>query len=80
MYNLDNGKQMIIKGETQLTLLATEKYLQGVPRIPVAEGQMNYRSDEVGNVWCLYHGTIDGQQIESSASVVTGKGTCTEGN
>ena len=37
MYNLDHGKQMIIKDETQLTLLATEKYLQGVPKDPAAE-------------------------------------------
>ena len=79
MYNLDHGTQMIIKGEEELTKLASEKYLQGVPKDPGCRDAANYRSDDVGNVWCEYHGTIDGQQIESSASVVTDKGTCTEG-
>ncbi len=78
MYNLDNGTQMVIEGEAELITLAKDKYLQSVPQDPGCKGQANYKSDKVGNVWCLYHGTIDGQKIDDTGAgaVVTDKGEC----
>ena len=80
MYNLDYGIQMVIAGEAQLITLKDNKYLQGVPKDPGCKNGDNYRSDTVGNVWCQYHGTIDGESIEDGAGdVVTDKGDCTSG-
>ena len=78
MYNLDNGTQMVIEGEGELVQLAKDKYLQSVPKDPGCKNQANYKSDKVGNVWCLYHGTIDGQKIDdpNAGAVVTDKGEC----
>ena len=64
MYNLDNGTNMTILTVADLQQLATDKYLQGVPSDPGCKGQPdNYQSDTVGNVWCKFHGNIDGQVI-----------------
>ena len=79
MYNLDYGIQMNIESETQLELLRKEKYLQGVPKDPGCKNSDNYKSDTLGNVWCTYHGTIDGTAIDDNGDVVTGKGECGSG-
>ena len=81
MYNLDYGIQMVITGETELETLKDNKYLQGVPKDPGCKNGDNYRSDSVGNVWCEFHGTIDGSFIEGGTLDATkaAKGDCTSG-
>lgn len=68
MYNLDFGEDFVIESgdESRLKILADEKYLQGVPKDPgckTADGKTNYGSDANGNVYCTFHGTIDGTAI-----------------
>ena len=61
MYNLDTGENMTVSGETELKTLADKKYLQAVPKDPGCKSEDNYRSDKVGNVWCAFHGNIEGK-------------------
>ena len=64
MYNLDTGENLTIQTRAQLEILATEKYLQGVPNDPGCKANTDaYQADQVGNVWCSFHGTIDGTFI-----------------
>ena len=64
MYNLDTGENKEITTQDHLKELADLKYLQGVPSDPGCKASKNaYQSDDVGNVWCIQHGTIDGQWI-----------------
>ena len=61
MYNLDYGESLTITAQAQLQELATKKYLQGTPSDPgCKKGVDNYQSDDVGNVWCKFHGNIEG--------------------
>lgn len=61
MYNLDYGDNLTITARAQLEELAKLKYLQGVPSDPgCKKGADNYQSDSVGNVWCKFHGNIEG--------------------
>jgi type II secretion system protein G len=76
MYNLDNGTNLTIDSKEKLTMLATQKYLQSAPEDPGCAGADNYKSDAVGNVWCVMHGTIDGQTIEGGSANGEGSGTC----
>jgi len=75
MYNLDYGSDFTIGDLSQLTTLAELKYLQGTPSDPGCKdpSKTNYRSDEQGNVWCEYHGNIEGASgvISGGGSVVT---------
>ena len=79
MYNLDFGDSITITTRDQLQTLADEKYLQGVPSDPGCKSEAdNYQSDTVGNVWCKFHGTIDGAFIPNGGLDTTSAagGTC----
>jgi len=80
MYNLDTGDNLTITTQADLKILADEKYLQGVPTDPGCKSNTDaYQSDTVGNVWCSYHGTIDGTFITGGTadqSAADGKPAC----
>tara|TARA_B100000674_G_scaffold497938_1_gene533629 strand:- start:1516 stop:1899 length:384 start_codon:yes stop_codon:yes gene_type:complete len=68
MYNLDEGLNLTITTKTDLETLVSKKYLQGVPTDPGCKTNTNaYQSDTAGNVWCTFHGTIDGTFIASTS-------------
>ena len=84
MYNLDTGENMTITTRDDLVKLATDKYLQGAPTDPGCKSNTNaYQADQVGNVWCTFHGTIDGTYIEGGAltsdAVAAGVDNCPAG-
>jgi type II secretion system protein G len=61
MYNLDTGEQKTIANQGDLDTLAKAKYLQSVPKDPgCISGKDNYKSNKEGDVWCEFHGAIDG--------------------
>jgi len=83
MYNLDEGKALVISGNTELDLLKNGKYLQSRPTDPGCSGSDNYRSDAVGNVWCQMHGNIggadgviDGGELDVTTAELKGEGPC----
>ena len=79
MYNLDFGDNLTITTETELQTLTDQKYLQSVPKDPGCKSATaNYQSDIVGNVWCKFHGNIDGQVIGTGGLDTTAAagGTC----
>jgi len=83
MYNLDTGENLTVNNGENLDKLKNERYLQAVPMDPgcKSKGAANYNSDAVGNVWCLMHGSIEGEAafIEPGGlddSKAKGTGTC----
>ncbi|MBT3786634.1 prepilin-type N-terminal cleavage/methylation domain-containing protein [bacterium] len=83
MYNLDTGKASVISGNTELDQLKNEKFLQSRPTDPGCAESANYRSDDVGNVWCLMHGNIEGEEavidggdLDATTASLTGDGAC----
>ncbi len=80
MYNLDTGENLTISTQADLQTLATDKYLQGVPSDPGCKKNTDaYQSDTVGNVWCTFHGTIDGSFIDGGsldAGTAKGQDSC----
>ena len=78
MYNLDTGENKTLSVKKDLEDLAKEKYLQGVPTDPGCKSNVNaYQSDTLGNVWCTFHGTIDGTSIDDKlGDTAKGKDDC----
>ena len=62
MFNLDTGEQMTIVSGSNLDKLVAQKYLQSLPKDPgcASKAEKNYNSDADGQIWCSYHGTIEG--------------------
>ncbi len=78
MYNLDYGQSLVIAGKATLDDLATKKYLQSSPKDPGCGDKDNYRSDDKGVVWCLFHGTIDATVPAGSSAPVPGSGAASD--
>ena len=81
MYNLDTGENFNIRTRDDLVHLANLRYLQSVPTDPGCKrAKHNYRSDLAGNVWCMYHGNIEGEdgviRTPFTGAVQTKKGVC----
>lgn len=83
MYNLDTGQATTIAGNTELDKLKNDKYLQARPTDPGCSESANYRSDDVGNVWCTMHGNIEGEtgvidggDLDATTANLVGDGAC----
>ncbi len=83
MYNLDTGNALTISGITELQLLRDQKYLQAAPKDPGCSDSDDYRSDSVGNVWCTFHGNIEGAEgkikdgdLDDATANLTGDREC----
>ncbi len=80
MYNLDTGENKTITTQQDLQDLATAKYLQGAPTDPGCKSNANaYQADTVGNVWCTFHGNIDGSVIPNGGldpAAAAGQDSC----
>ncbi|MCJ8344590.1 hypothetical protein MJH12_03545, partial [bacterium] len=83
MYNLDNGENATLGELTgRFKALVEGKYMQSSPDDPGCkkatsgdEGSSNYDSNSDGDVWCAFHGTVDGKCIGTSC-VGTGSASC----
>ena len=79
-YNLDRGENLVVSGESELEKLKDQGLLKKVPEDPGCNKSDNYRSDKVGNIWCVVHGhhlgvdgvTPDGE-VDSTKAIGTGK-------
>ncbi|PCJ21174.1 MAG: hypothetical protein COB02_00895 [Candidatus Cloacimonadota bacterium] len=65
MYNLDEGTDLKVEGKSTLATLVGRKYMQSAPADPGCKDGDNYRSNNDGDVWCVFHGTVDNQCVGS---------------
>lgn len=87
MYNLDNGDNTTISKLGGFAELVKGKYMQSAPDDPgcksatsdPAQGSSNYQSNEDGDVWCAFHGTVDGKCI-GTGCVPDGAAQCGGGS
>ncbi|MCO4782369.1 MAG: hypothetical protein KC646_08590 [Candidatus Cloacimonetes bacterium] len=74
-YDEDLSKKLIVTSKKSWTDLVDHKYITSVPKDPECQKSDHYRRDQMGNVFCLHHGSYEGLKNEVS-EVIVGKAEC----
>lgn len=69
------SQKLIVTSGKGWNKLIENKYLKEIPLDPECKSSDHYRRDQMGNVFCLYHGSYEGQKNDYS-EVILGKADC----